>query len=128
MKKLLILVLAMVLLLSACSSAPVEEATFGVPIADVTQELASKADALSVNAFLNEVEILDVDYGTGYAYLIGDGVRMAFYGNDEDLLTSVYLSATASEVTENSNNRSAHKKKRTRKFSFFLVHKKLTQQ
>lgn len=102
MKKLVIFVLAMALLLTACGSAPKDEADFGVSVAEVTTKLAEKAKSLSVNVFEKEAEVLDVDYGTGYAYLIGDGVRMAIYGTDEDLLTSIYLSATVKELTEDS--------------------------
>lgn len=101
MKKLIVLVLAMLLLLTACSSQK-EEADFGISVASVTAELAEKAKNLSVNVFEKEAEVLDVDHGTGYAYLIGDGIRMAIYGNDSDMLTSIYLSATAEEVTDSS--------------------------
>lgn len=103
MKKVLALALALCLLLAGCGSSPKgEEATFGVSVADTTAQLKEKAAGLSVNAFEMEAEVLDVDYGTGYAYFLGDGIRMALYGDDSDMLTSVYLSATVEETTENS--------------------------
>ena len=103
MKRIICLVLAMALLLAGCGTkAPKDELTFGVSVADTVAQLKEKARELPLNAFEEEPEVLDVDYGTGYAWFLGDGIRMAIYGDDEDMLTSVYLSATVEETTESS--------------------------